>query len=536
MQVINELDLKRGKPVSCGPTDKQFGETQFEISCDKDIQKDFNLAVAMLHSFEYDEAEKAFAKIIDKEPTCIMAYWGVAMSNYHPLWAPPSAAELKKGAKAIEIAQSLSDKSERENDYVAAIAAFYKGWEQTDHRTRSINFEKAMENLYIQYQNEKEPAIFYALALNAAADPSDKSFKKQKKAGTILNALYPGETNHPGIAHYIIHTYDSPELATMALPMARKYASIAPSSAHALHMPSHIFTRLGLWNECITSNIAAASSARCYAESAGIKGHWDEELHSMDYLVYAYLQKGDNRSAKQQWDYLKTITKIDPLNFKVAYAFASIPSRYLLENKAWEQAAALRPHMDDFPWQNYRWQEAILHFTRLLGSVHTGKIESAKSELAQMHMIYDTLVKQNDPYKANQVQIQIKSAEAWIAFKQGKHKESLELMQTAASMEDKTEKHPVTPGEVIPARELLGDLLMEMNKPLEALRAYEEDLAKHPNRFNGLYGAGLAAEKSGNSGKADFYYRQLLTIADPVRSDRPELSRIKLRLQAIAMN
>jgi hypothetical protein len=527
-EVINEIELKRGEVISCGPPEKQFGSVKFEISGSEKVQKDFNLAMSLLHSFEYDEAEKVFAKIIDEEPQCAMAYWGVAMCNYHPLWVPPSEAELKKGSKAIEIAHSITQKTKREAAYIDAITAFYKNWEKLDHRTRSLNFEKAMEKVFRENANDKEAAVFYALALDAAADPADMSFGNQKKAGAILNTLYPNEPNHPGIAHYIIHTYDYPELAELALPAARKYASIAPSSAHALHMPSHIFTRLGLWDECINSNLASVASAKCYAEAAGIKGHWDEELHGLDYLVYAYLQKGDNHHAKEQLDYLNTIRDVSPYNFKVAYAFAAIPSRYVLENKMWNQAATLKIYPANSQWKNFPWQEAIVHFTRLIGAVHINKIDSAKAELKRLNMLYDTLTNQKDSYKANQVQIQIKSSEAWIQFKEGKNDMALNIMSAAADMEDKTEKHPVTPGEVVPARELLGDMLLQMNKPEKALEAYEADLKKHRNRFNGLCGAGIAAEKSGNTEKAKLYYDQLLTITGPVNSTRPELAAIKL--------
>jgi tetratricopeptide (TPR) repeat protein len=331
--------------------------------------------------------------------------------------------------------------------------------------------------------------------------------------------------------HYIIHTYDSPELAGLALPAARKYASVAPSSAHALHMPSHIFTRLGLWGESINSNLASVAAAQCYAEAAGIKGHWDEELHGLDYLVYAYLQQGDNGQAKKQLDYLKTIDEVSPTNFKVAYAFAAIPSRVVLENKLWQEAANLKVHPAGVVWENFPWQKALIHFTRLIGAVHIDHLAAAKAELKELNRIYDTLTAQKDHYKANQVQIQIKSAEAWIQFKEGQNPEALRLMHLAADMESKTEKHPVTPGEIIPARELLGDMLLQMNKPNNALEAYEENLKKHPNRFNGFYGAGMAAEKSGNLEKAVFYYQKLLTVAGADNSNRPELKAIRLFLK-----
>ncbi|HUS03115.1 MAG TPA: hypothetical protein VMY77_15360 [Chitinophagaceae bacterium] len=528
-QLINEMDLKRGELIACGPGDMKLGTVAFEFTGSENIKADFNLAIKLLHSFEYDEAEKVFAKVIDKEPECAMAYWGVAMSNFHALWTPPSEPELKKGSRAIKIAQSITQKTGRETDYINAIASFYTDWDKVDHRTRCNNFEKSMENIYTKYPNDKEAAVFYPLALNAAADPADKTFIKQKKAGSILISLYPGEPEHPGIVHYIIHTYDSPELAQLALEAARKYASVAPSSAHALHMPSHIFTRLGLWDEDIRSNLASVSSAQCYAKAAGIKGHWDEEFHGIDYLVYAYIQKGENDKAKDQLEYLETINEINPANFKVAYAFAASPSRYLLENKMWKEAAGLQAHQANILWQNFPWQKAIIHFTRLLGSVNTNDINKAKAELKELNVLRDKLVELKDAYKANQVQIQIKTGEAWIHFKEGHTSEALMLMNLAADMEDKTEKHPVTPGEVIPAREFLADLLLQMNNPGKALVAYESDVVKHPNRFNAMYGAGLSAEISGNHEKAKRYYTQLLNITGP-NSNRKELAAIKTYL------
>lgn len=521
-ETISALNLKRGGLIVCGPTTQQLGSLTFNISGPASIQPAFNLGLKLLHSFEYDEAEKVFAGIIDQQPDCAMAYWGIAMSNFHPLWTPPSVAELTKGSKAIAIAQSLPQLSPKEAAYIDAIGAFYKDWDKVDHRSRCISFEKAMEKLHTTYPDDHEAAALYALALNAAADPADKTFHKQQKAGTILQGLFPGQPDHPGIVHYLIHTYDAPELATLALPAARKYASIAASSAHALHMPSHIFTRLGLWTEDIQSNLASVASAQCYAESIG-KEHWDEELHGMDYLVYAYLQRGDNTRAKQQLDYLTGIKEVYPANFKVAYAFAAIPSRFILENKQWTAAAHLQAPTANFVWNNFPWQKAMIHFTRLMGAVHTGDQAAADTELQALNRIQDTLLAQKDTYKANQVNIQIKTAEAWMHWKAGNKAQALSLMQEAAEMEDNTEKHPVTPGEVIPAKELLGDLLMQMNEPVKALEVYEENLQKHPNRFNGLYGAGLAAEKAGNAAQADQYYRQLLAIADTTGSNRPEL-------------
>jgi tetratricopeptide (TPR) repeat protein len=519
---VAAINLKRGEIVLCGPADKQFGKVGFETSCSSKIKEAFSMGIALLHSFEYDEAEKVFAKIIDSTPECAMAYWGVAMANYHPLWAPPVKDELEKGTRAITIAQSIKLKSEKESDYIDAIALFYKDWEKLDHSTRSTSFKNAMKNIYKKYPANDEAAIFYALSLTASADPTDKSYRNQKEAAAVLNAIYKREPDHPGIVHYIIHTYDNPDLASYGLEAARKYASIAPSSAHALHMPSHIFTRLGLWSDCISANLASVSSAQCYAESTGMKGHWDEELHGLDYLVYAYLQKGDNENAKKNCEYLKSINEVHPVNFKVAYAFAAIPSRYLLENRKWKEAAA-----NNFPavvnWDQYPWQKSIVHFTRLLGFVHLGKLESANAELATMRKLYDILINEKDLYKANQVMVQITASEAWISFKKKNNDKALEKMYAAADLEDKTEKHPVTPGEVLPARELLGDMLLAMNKAEKALEAYELNLKMRPNRFNSLYGAGLAAEFSHDPEKAARYFQALANISNVELSSRKEL-------------
>lgn len=493
---IKDIGLKSGPVVLCGPGIGEVGNINFEITGNSRTQKKFNFATALLHSFEYDESEKVYAEIIREDPACAMAYWGVAMSNYHPLWAPPEQAELIKGGKALDAAKSVQEKSQRESDYIDALAIFYTDWRRADYKTRCKRYEKAMELLYAKYPNDKEAAVFYALALNAAADPADKSFVNQNKAGNILNAVYAKSPDHPGIVHYIIHTYDYPGLAKQALTAARKYASVAPASAHAQHMPSHIFVRLGLWDDCIQSNLASVNSAKCYADSVGIKGHWDEELHGLDYLVYGYLQKGDTQHAKQYLDYIKTIRQVQPANFKVAYALAAIPARYVLERKLWKEATKLVVPMAGFSWDKFPWQKAIIHFARSLGMVHSNNITGAEKELNIMRQLHDTLAAQKDVYKANLVDIQIKSAEAWLLWKEGKNNAALNKMKLAAEMEDKTEKHPVTPGEVLPAREMLADMLLEMGRGDEALIAYQLILATHPNRYNALAGAKITSEKN----------------------------------------
>lgn len=525
-QFIGSMDLKKGAIISCGPTKGEFGNISFSASVPDNLKTDFNTAVALLHSFEYDEAEKMFATIIDKDPGCAMAYWGVAMSNFHPLWAPPLAAELQKGAKAIAIARAIDAKTKREADYIKAIASFYADTAALAHRSRVLNFEKAMEKIYLTYKHDKEASVFYALALNAAADPSDKTYARQKKAFAILNDIFRREPLHPGIAHYIIHNYDYPGLAELALPAARKYASIAPASSHAQHMPSHIFTRLGLWDECIQSNKVAASSAKCYAEQANIKGHWDEEFHALDYLVYAHLQKGEDALAKEQVDYLKSITEAHPVNFKVLYAFAAMPARYFLEKRLWKEAAAMEVYPANFPWEKFSWQKAIIHFTHVLGLVNQGKLDQAKLELQNLRSLHGNLTKQkNMEREAAQVAVQINASEAWIEYKSGNDKKAVELMTAAANMEDATEKHPVTPGEIIPARELLADMLFQMNQPAPALENYQDVLKTHPNRFNALYGAAIAARKIGNREEAATNFKQLVKTAP--NSARRELQDAK---------
>jgi tetratricopeptide (TPR) repeat protein len=507
---LNSANLLRGDIALCGSDNGQFGKVSFASSCIEGVAKEFDLGIALLHSFEYAEAEKVFAGVIDQDPECVMAYWGIAMSNFHPLWTPPSKDESIKGNKIIALARSIKDKPKRETDYLEAVAKIFDDWQTLDYHQRVLQFEKASEEIYQTYPEDKEAAVFYALALRAAADPTDKTFAKQRKSGEILNSIFADQPGHPGVAHYIIHTYDYPGLATLALPAARKYAAIAGTSAHALHMPSHIFTRLGLWEEAIQSNISSISAAKCYAESAGIRGHWDEELHGIDYLVYGYLQKGEDENAKVQLDYLSTIDTVSPVNSKTAYTFAAVPTRWALEQKKWSEAAELELKPANFPWTNFPWESSVLLFGKLLGAVHIQDLNKAQATLSELKSNYARLLTGNKNYEANQVAIQIKASEAWIKLMKGKSKEAVALMSEAAAMEEATEKHPVTPGEVVPSRELLGDMLMELKDYPGALEAYEADLKTHPGRFNALFGAGLASQKNGNEKKARVYFQELI--------------------------
>ncbi|MEJ7643424.1 MAG: tetratricopeptide repeat protein [Chryseolinea sp.] len=521
---INNLDLTRGDIALCSSRDGEFGTVSLNLSCSDKVRANMNLGTALLHSFEYTEAEKVFAKVIDEDPRCVMAYWGVAMSNFHPLWEVPAEDELKKGERVIALARSLTTgKSFRESDYLEAIGAFYEHWDSLDHSTRVNKFVTASENVYKKYPEDTEAAIFYALALRAAADPKDKTFEKQKNAGNILTSILEKNPNHPGISHYIIHTFDYPELATLALPAARKYAAIAASSAHAQHMPSHIFTRLGLWDEGIQSNLNSVTAAKCYAENVGMKGHWDEELHGLDYLLYGYLQKADDQKAAEQIKYLKSIDVIFPQSSKVAYSMAAMPTRYALERKNWKDASELTLNSSTLPWEKFPWEKANIHFGRILGAVHLKKTDLARKELKALQDIYSKLAETKQTYKANVVDIQIKAAEGWIAWSKGKEDDAIALMKQAADMEDATEKHPVTPGEVIPARELLGDLYLTIGQHANALNAYESDLKRHPNRFNGLYAAGMACEKLNDHTNAAKFYQNALDLTEGSSSERPEI-------------
>lgn len=522
---IKSLDLQRGDITLCGSGTDQFGSVSFDLACSDKVKTDFNVATALLHSFEYTEAEKMFAKVIDQDSECVMAYWGAAMSIFHPLWAPPSLEDLERGNKIITVARSIvHDTTSKESAYLETIATIYDEWGSLDHKTRMLKFERASEKLFKSYPEDREAAIFYALALGASADPSDKSFRNQKKAGQILNSIFDDEPNHPGIAHYIIHNFDYPELAELALPAARKYASIAAASAHAQHMPSHIFTRLGLWEESIVSNINSVSSAQCYAENLGLQGHWDEEIHGLDYLTYAYLQKADDQKAREQISYLKNIKEVFPVNFKVAYTFAAMPARYAMERRDWPAAAGLQFEPTNFPWEKFLWEGANINFARMMGAIHTRNLAGAGKELAEIKVKYEKLLQAKEAYKANLLLIQIKTGEAWINLKKGKREAAFSMMQEAADMEDATAKHPVTPGEIIPARELLGDLYMEAGDFTNALLAYEEDLKRHPNRFNALYGAGMASKKSGDLPRAKYYYEQLIGLIKSSAGDRPQIA------------
>jgi tetratricopeptide (TPR) repeat protein len=483
----------------------------------------------MLHSFWYEEAERTFEDVAKNDPTCAMAHWGIAMSYFHPIWEGrgPDASILKKGNEEIARARATPARTERERDYIAAVETFYRDSDKLDHRTRALAYESAMERVYTRYPQDREAAAFYSLALlgTVAASPVDKTLERQKRAGAIAERVFAAEPNHPGAAHYIIHAYDYPSLAERALPAARAYAKIAPDAPHALHMPSHIFTRLGLWQESIDSNIASARAAH----KAGVPG---EEMHARDYLEYAYLQTGQDEQARR-------ILQEMPINkagmgqyFAGVYATATMPARYVVERRLWADAAKLDVPVGS-PGGKLSWAEATVHFARALGCAHTGDLEGANQAIQKLEAAHKTLTDLQETYWAGQVEIQRREAAGTLAIAQGKKDDALALLRSAAEMEDASEKHPVTPGPVKPAREMLGDLLLELNKPAEALEAFESTLQRSPNRFNALYGVATAAQAAGQRDKATQYFSDLIRVGDPA-SSRPELGTARSYLQEVA--
>jgi tetratricopeptide (TPR) repeat protein len=506
---------------------EKLGQVDFPVSCTAAAQKQFDQALGALHSFWYEEALRVFTSVAETDPGCAMAYWGIAMSIYYPLWVPPSQATLQKGINAIEKAKSIGAKTDREGAYIAAIEVFYKDSDKLEHRARTLAYEKAMEQIQRQYPSDREAAIFYALALNATAAPTDKTYAQQRKAGAILEKVFAEQPDHPGVAHYIIHSYDNPSVANRGLPAAQRYTKIAPSVPHAQHMPSHIFTRLGLWQESIQSNLGAVAASKEYAAKVHPEAVYYEHLHALDYLAYAYLQGAQDREAKRVLDELRAIKKVQPEAFQAAYAYAAIPARYALERRRWSEAAALTVQPTAFPWSRFLWAEAVTHFARAMGSARSGNVANSRKDIEKLESLQDALVKAKDSYWAKQVDIQRRVASAWYLRAENKNDEALELMQSAADLEDSTDKHPVTPAPIQPARELLGEMLLELGNPAQALKEFEVSHRVEPNRFRGLYGAAKAAQESGDREKARHYYAKLISLSEHADADRPELTDAK---------
>jgi hypothetical protein len=419
------------------------------------------------------------------------------MSNYHPLWAAPTADELRRGREAAARASALGAPTARERVFIEAVQAFYAGAEKSDHPTRAGAYAKAMANVAAAYPQDDEAAIFSALALLGTASPGDKTYAKQKSAAEILTRILPRHPEHPGVAHYVIHSYDYPALAALALPAARTYAKIAPGSPHALHMPSHIFTRLGLWEESIASNLASAEKARRHMRQQKPGAAAFDELHAVDYLMYAHLQLGDEAKAKALMDRLQAVDgqSIDNANFAAAYALAAAPARYALERRQWSEAAKLTLHPANFDWKPYAYAEANLHYARAIGAARSGDLNTAKAAIDRLEAIRQELVALKNTYWAGQAEIQRTAAQAWLAQGAGLKEEAMRLMRAAAELEDKTEKHPVTPGPIIPARELLADLLLENGQPAEALAEVERVLTVSPGRLSATRLAASAAAR-----------------------------------------
>jgi tetratricopeptide (TPR) repeat protein len=507
------------------PAGEKLGEVHFPISCNADARQRFQRAAAMLHSMWYEEAEKAFTGVADADPGCAMAWWGVAMSHWYPLWYPPTPAALKAGAAAVARAQAIGAKTERERGYIAAIAAFYRDSDSLDHRTRALAYEHAMASLHEQYPDDREAAIFYALALDATALPTDKTLDNQRKAAAILAPIFAEQPDHPGVAHYLIHSDDSPQLAEAGLPAARRYAEIAPSVPHALHMPSHIFTRLGYWQESIDTNLRSAKAGQVYANEVFGEGvAWDQSLHAMDYLAYAYLQLGQDQKARAVVDEIMAFKRVEPDTLAVAYAMAAIPARYAIERRDWAGAAKLELPPATVAWDKFPWTAAMVTFARALGDAHTGDLAGARSEIDKLAATRDALLQAKNKYWSDQVEAQRQAAAAVLAQAEGQHDQAVRELRAAADLEDSMDKHPVTPGSIVPLRELLGDLLLELGQPDAALAEYERTLASAPNRYRTLYGAAKAADAAGDRTKARRYFQQLAQLASNADTPRPELT------------
>jgi tetratricopeptide (TPR) repeat protein len=507
----------------------RLGKVHFPITCSPDAQKQFDVATALMHSFWYAEATKAYEKVAQTDPKCAMAHWGIAMSLYEPLWEAPDPGRLKRGSQAVARARELSPTG-READYVDAIGRFYADYATVDHRTRALAYEKAMEVLSAKHPEDREAAVFYSLSLLGTALPTDKTYANQKKAGAILEKLFVAVPDHPGIAHYIIHSYDYPPLAARSLEAARKYSRIAPDSPHALHMPSHIFTRLGLWDESIQSNIASAESALRHVRKKDPESGSFDQAHALDYLMYAYLQQGREKEARRAQEELRAIRRLDRQNFAAAYALAAAPVRWALERRSWTEAASLTLSPDWFDWSRYPWAEGLVRLGRGIGLARIGKTAAAHVEVSALAEIRDALNAAKNAYWADQVEIWRLEAAGWTAQAESKPEEARKLLTDAAALEDSTEKHPVTPGPIQPAREMLGDLLLEQKQPEAALLEYEAVLKGSPARFNALYGAARGAELAGMDDKARTHFASLMELAGKNESQRRELGEARAYL------
>jgi hypothetical protein len=492
---------------------EKFGTVDFPTSCKPAVQAEFSRAVAILHSFWYERARSEFEKVTKNDPACAMGYWGIAMTYWHPLWAPPEKEDLEKGAAAAEKAESLHAKTERERGYVAAINAYYHDWPHHNAHARAVAYEQAMEKIYRSYPKDVEATCFYALSLDAAALPSDTTYASQRKAGTILEKVFKAHPNHPGAAHYIIHSYDYPGLAVKALPAARRYASIAPAASHALHMPSHIFTRLGLWEDSIHSNLASMAAAK-QALARGQEGLGDE-LHAIGYLSYAYLQRGEYKAAQRELREIQGMTETgnphEPGGVRGKEVAISV--QIALEKHDWKEAAGI-----SIPEHADAATRARIYWANALGAARSGDVQAARKAVEDLQSLFEHQLGEGR-LGLHAGEVELEEARAWLAQAEGKPDEALSLMKAIVAKEGAGKAEPLDYPLVLPAREQLGDLLLEQKRSAEALAAYKADLEESPNRFNGIYGAARAAQLSGNKAAAKKYFAALAKLGDHADSN-----------------
>jgi hypothetical protein len=516
-----------------GKPPEQLGRVEFPVSCNAAAQQEFNRAMALFHSFWFEPSKKSFMKVLEHDSECGMAHWGIAiMSMGNPFTWPASPAVMKTAAAAAAEAQRIGAKSERERDYIAALAVFFKDWQTTEYRPRAVAFENAMADVAARYKSDDEAQILYALVLDATALPTDKTYANQLKAAAILEPLLKKYPDHPGVAHYLIHTYDYADLAEKGLPSARAYGSIAPSVPHALHMPSHIFSRVGMWRDMVEGNRLSYQAAKDELTDKTLGVGTYDALHAMDYMVFGLLQQAQDKAAKQVVDEAAAIQKVNVENFPAAYAFAAIPARYALERGDWKGAAALKLSPADLAWERFPQAEAILVYARGMGAARMADVAAARRDADRLQALKEAMLKAKIGYWPDQTDFQIKALNAWIAVAEKRNAEAVQLMRSAAEAEEASDKHPVTPGNVVPSRELLGEMLLVLNQPAQALTEFERSLKRDPQRFRGIYGAARAAESSGNKKAAREHYAKLQTLSTGRDTERPELSRAKVFLAA----
>lgn len=529
--VVASLLLPAFPGVSAADTGhggKELGAVSFPVSCRPELLPAFERAVALQHSFEFAAAREGFERVAAEDPACAMAQWGIAMSLFHPLWAAPTADELKQGLRASARATELgaaAGVSERERGFIAAMASFWNGAATADHRTRAARYRDAMGELSRRYADDAEAAIFYALAILGTAPPADPAHTLQKQAAEILSSWLRKFPDHPGITHYSIHAFDSPELAYLGLDAARRYAHIAPASGHALHMPSHIFVRLGLWPEAIASNLDAAAAEHAIAARAGSGRATLEEVHALDYLEYGYLQIGDDARAREVAERVAGVRHVNDVAMQV-YGLVSIPARFALERRQWAEAAALElPANQGVDWAALPQVAAITAYAKAVGAAKSGDAAGAAAAVARLGELQKRLAQAPPPGPydwAQNVEALRLAAAGCLEHARGNDAAAVTLLTSAADLADKVGKHPVTPGTVLPERELLADLLLDLGRPREALRAYEESLAVAPNRLHALAGAARAADLGGDAGGARTYANLLAALTVP-GADRPEV-------------